>query len=219
MKVDRTTLPTVLARALARGETYAEIAASLGICLSSVARWCMLLGYPPAHKATRRRAEARHGRDVVRTVEEGLAAGHSLRQIARQVGLSHELVRQWQQRFLQPKPVARRRVGRPLSFRITVTEGQRQELEAWTNNALIPEARVRLAWLVLHVAGGMPVQTAAQEIGLSRRHATKWLHRWRRDGLAGLRDRRETNAPPAARRAWQAEAEAMRSLGRLSLCL
>jgi len=43
--------------------------------------------------------------------------------------------------------------------------------------------------LVQRVASGRPVAHVAKELGVSRQCAHRWLHRFRDEGLAGLRDR------------------------------
>ncbi|MFF9607656.1 IS481 family transposase [Streptomyces sp. NPDC014684] len=43
--------------------------------------------------------------------------------------------------------------------------------------------------LVERVASGRPVAHVAAEMGISRATAHKWIHRWRREGEAGLADR------------------------------
>src|ERR1041385_5355696 len=99
--------------------------------------------------------------------------------------------------------------GRPLTWRPTLTPQERHALEAWTNDAAVADLEVRHARVVLLVAQGMAVKWAARRVGLSRKHATKWLRRWHASGIAGLRDKRHANLPVAARRARAAEEAVM----------
>ena len=51
------------------------------------------------------------------------------------------------------------------------------------------------ALLIERIEAGSPITTAAEAIGVSRRTAYKWLARFAREGVTGLRDRDHARDP------------------------
>jgi CRP-like cAMP-binding protein len=76
--------------------------------------------------------------------------------------------------------------GRRTSFTIRLTPAERLTLSAWQRATTIPAGLARRGRLLLLLADGMTITDAAATVGLSRRHAYKWLRRFVQEGLAGL---------------------------------
>ena len=94
--------------------------------------------------------------------------------------------------------------GRRTSFTIRLTLAERRTLQAWQRATTIPAGQARRARLVLLLADGMTITAAAATVGLSRRHAYKWIRRFVQEGLEGLvdktrHDRRMEPRPPDLR--------------------
>jgi CRP-like cAMP-binding protein len=80
--------------------------------------------------------------------------------------------------------------GRKTSLTIRPTPAERQPRRAWQRATPIWAGLVRRARVLLLVADGMTITEAAATVGLSRRHAFKWLSRFRQEGVAGLEEKR-----------------------------
>lgn len=97
--------PARLAERLARGDSYASIAAELSCSASTVARWAREHGLRSAHSE---RAAARGGidEDALRRL---VAEHRSVREIARELERSPTTVRHWLARYGMESSMARRR--------------------------------------------------------------------------------------------------------------
>jgi Homeodomain-like domain len=94
--------------------------------------------------------------------------------------------------------------GRTTSFTIRLTPAQRQTLLTWQRSTTVPAGRARRGRLLLLLADGMTITDAAATVGLSRRHAYKWIRRFVQEGLEGLEEkpgqgRRRGPLPPDLR--------------------
>jgi hypothetical protein len=94
--------------------------------------------------------------------------------------------------------------GRKTSLTITLTPEERQTLLAWQRAPTIRAGLVRRARIILLLADGVPITDIAATVGISRRHAYKWIQRFMQEGLAGLeekpgRGRRRGPLPPDRR--------------------
>ena len=78
--------------------------------------------------------------------------------------------------------------GRKTSLTIRLTPAQRHTLLAWQRATTISAGRARRARLLLLLADGMTITTAAAAVGLSRRHVYKWIWRFLEHGVEGLAD-------------------------------
>ena len=65
---------------------------------------------------------------------------------------------------------------------------QRKELESLVRAAATPQRSVQRARIILACADGLSQAEAARRVGVRRRIATKWCGRFRKLGLAGLKD-------------------------------
>ena len=79
--------------------------------------------------------------------------------------------------------------GRKTSFTIRLTPAERLTLRAWQRTTTIPAGLARRARMILVLADGMTITDAAAAVGLSRRHAYKWIRRFLQEGLEGLHDK------------------------------
>ena len=79
--------------------------------------------------------------------------------------------------------------GRKTSLAIGLTPADRQTLLAWQRSTSIPAGLARRGRLLLLLADGMTITDAAAAVGLSRRHAYKWIRRFMQAGLEGLHDK------------------------------
>jgi CRP-like cAMP-binding protein len=79
--------------------------------------------------------------------------------------------------------------GRRTSFTIRLTPAERLTLLTWQRSPSIPAGIVRRGRLILLLADGMTITEAAATVGLSRRHASKWMRRFVQDRLEGLQEK------------------------------
>jgi cold-inducible RNA-binding protein len=91
--------------------------------------------------------------------------------------------------------------GRKTLLTIRLTPAERLTLLTWQRATTISAGVARRARLLLLLADGMTITAAAATVGLSRRHAYKWIRRFVQEGLAGLHeqprhDRRSEPRPP-----------------------
>ena len=80
--------------------------------------------------------------------------------------------------------------GRRTSLTIRLTPEERRTLLAWQRAPTIPAGLARRARLLVLLADGMTITDAAAAVGLSRRHAYKWIQRFMQEGLEGLVEKR-----------------------------
>ena len=71
---------------------------------------------------------------------------------------------------------------------VSLTEGERTELEETVRTRTAPHREVQRARLVLLASEGMANTAIAGEVGLSRSRVVDWRQRFARERLAGLRD-------------------------------
>ena len=64
---------------------------------------------------------------------------------------------------------------------------------------MTPASIARRGRVILLLADGMTITAAAATVGLSRRHAYKWLQRFVAEGAAGLQDRPSRGQRPEPR--------------------
>src|SRR5438874_2257452 len=79
--------------------------------------------------------------------------------------------------------------GRTTSLTIRLTPVERLTLLVWQRSTTISAGVARRARLLLLLADGRTITDAAATVGLSRRHAYKWIQRFVQEGLAGLEAR------------------------------
>lgn len=77
------------------------------------------------------------------------------------------------------------RTGRPKKP-LTVSAGEREQLEAWASSRSLAHGQVRRARIVLMSDGGMSNTAIAAKLGLSMPTVGKWRERYRTEGLEGL---------------------------------
>lgn len=85
--------------------------------------------------------------------------------------------------------LSRAKRGRKTSLRVVLTELERAELEQrlrFLNTALGVARRCRA---ILGVADGLPLVEVARLVDLTEKHVRKWLQRFLKSRLEGLRDR------------------------------
>jgi transposase-like protein len=79
--------------------------------------------------------------------------------------------------------------GRTTSLMIRLTPAERLTLMTWQRATTISAGLARRARLLLLLADGMTITDAAATVGLSRRHAYKWIQRFVQQGLEGLEEK------------------------------
>lgn len=78
---------------------------------------------------------------------------------------------------------------------ISLTEGQRRELEAWSRRPKTAQALALRARIILAAADGWTSSEIGDELEVSRATISKWRNRFLRDGLDGLADLPRSGAP------------------------
>ena len=61
-------------------------------------------------------------------------------------------------------------------------------MERWQRSTTIPAGFQRRGQIILLRAAGLPLTRIAAKVGVNRRHVSKWLQRFRAQGLPGLKD-------------------------------
>jgi len=79
--------------------------------------------------------------------------------------------------------------GRKTQFSVVLSSVQRTELERWQRSCTLPVGLVRRARLVLLLADGETLGSAARIVGLTVRNARKWALRFLERGIEGLEDK------------------------------
>ncbi len=79
--------------------------------------------------------------------------------------------------------------GRKPLFAVRLTLEGRCELERWQRSMTLPVGLVRRARVVLLMAEGHSLTSAARTCGLTQRNARKWVLRFLERGPAGLEDK------------------------------
>ncbi len=76
--------------------------------------------------------------------------------------------------------------GRRTAFTIRLTPAERLTLLAWQRATTISAGLARRARIILLLADGVTISDIATTVGMSRRHAYKWIQRFVQEGLEGL---------------------------------
>lgn len=79
--------------------------------------------------------------------------------------------------------------GRPPGYTITLTRTEYLGLQRLSLSPEVTRGLARRARLILLVASGQTLTTAAAYAFMSRQHADKWVKRWLKEGIVGLFDR------------------------------
>jgi hypothetical protein len=86
--------------------------------------------------------------------------------------------------------------GRKSALTIVLTPADRAEIQRWQRATTGPAGLARRGRVLLLLEQGLTLKDAAQRSGLSVRHTRKWAQRFRRHGLAGLRDKPRPGRKP-----------------------
>jgi CRP-like cAMP-binding protein len=86
--------------------------------------------------------------------------------------------------------------GRKSALTIVLRPSDRAEIQRWQRATTGPVGLARRGRVLLLLEQGMTLKDAAERSGLSVRHTRKWAERFRRHGLAGLRDKPRPGRTP-----------------------
>lgn len=86
--------------------------------------------------------------------------------------------------------------GRKSALTIVLTPSDRAEIEHWQRATRGPAGLARRGRALLLLEQGATLKDTAAHCGLSVRHVRKWADRYRRHGLAGLRDKPRPGRKP-----------------------
>lgn len=87
--------------------------------------------------------------------------------------------------------------GRKTSLRVVLTPTERAELEQRLRFMSTPLGSARRCRAILAVADGLPLVEVARLVDLTEKHVRKWVQRFLKDRLDGLRDRPGRGRKPA----------------------
>src|SRR5262245_65459831 len=79
--------------------------------------------------------------------------------------------------------------GRKTSLRVVLTAEERGQLEQFLRSTTTSLGLARRCRAILEVADGLPLVEVARLVDLTEKHVRKWVQRFLKDRLAGLRDR------------------------------
>lgn len=80
------------------------------------------------------------------------------------------------------------RTGRPKTYRVTLSDEQREQLEAFARSRSLPHGLVRRAHIVLLAAQGMTNTAIAKQLAVSDPTVAQWCKRFIAEGIDGLYD-------------------------------
>jgi hypothetical protein len=87
--------------------------------------------------------------------------------------------------------------GRKMTFSVKLTSTQRHDLQHWLRSPSLPAGLARRARLLLLLEqADTSLRQAAQTVGLTPRHARKWVQRFLAHGLDGLKDQPRPGRQP-----------------------
>ena len=87
---------------------------------------------------------------------------------------------------------------------LTLTPGEKQELERWAQSRTLPAGAVFRARLLLALAEGQSYREIEKSLGTSAPTIARWRTRFEQDGLAGLKGLHKGSRPRVATAAVQA---------------
>src|SRR5262245_4571604 len=87
--------------------------------------------------------------------------------------------------------------GRKTSLRVALTAEERAELEQRLRSTTTSLGLARRCRAILEVADGVPLVHVARLVDLTEKHVRKWVQRFLKDRLEGLRDRPGRGRKPA----------------------
>ena len=87
--------------------------------------------------------------------------------------------------------------GRKTSLRVALTAEELDQLEQRLRRTTTSLGLTRRCRTVLEVADGLPLVEVARLVGLTEKHVRKWVQRFLKDRLDGLRDRPGRGRKPA----------------------
>src|SRR5262245_11149972 len=79
--------------------------------------------------------------------------------------------------------------GRKTSLRVVLTAEERGQLEQLLRCTTTSLGLARRCRAILEVANGIPLVSVARLVDLTEKHVRKWVQRFLKDRLEGLRDR------------------------------
>ena len=79
--------------------------------------------------------------------------------------------------------------GRKTSLHVVLTSEERNQLEQRLRATTTPLGLARRCRAILAVADGLPLVAVARLVGLTEKHVRKWVQRFLKERLNGLRDR------------------------------
>jgi len=86
--------------------------------------------------------------------------------------------------------------GRKSALAIVLPPADRAEIERWQRSTKGPAGLARRGRILLLLERGLTLKDTAERCGMSVRHVRKWAERFRRHGLAGLRDQPRPGRKP-----------------------
>jgi hypothetical protein len=93
--------------------------------------------------------------------------------------------------------------GRKTSLRVVLTPEERGQLERLLRSTTTSLGVARRCRAILEVADGVPLAHVARLVDLTEKHVRKWVQRFLKDRMEGLRDRpgrgRKPVFPPRGR--------------------
>src|SRR5512132_911595 len=97
-------------------------------------------------------------------------------------------------RWVPQRPCMRsRRV--PTLPPLSITDGERAELQRWVRAHTTPQRAAKRARVVLLAAEGVPNRQIATLVGMNQHTVSHWRHRFEAERLAGLKDRPRPGRP------------------------
>ena len=79
--------------------------------------------------------------------------------------------------------------GRKMSFSVELSATQRTDLERWQRSTIVSVGLARRGRVLLLLADGQSLKSAASIAGLTVRNARKWVRRFLLLGIDGLHDK------------------------------
>jgi transposase len=187
----------------AQGLPLTEIATKVGVSRQNVDKWLKRFharGIEGLHDHQRPQG-AQHGDPLRPRHEQAVPNGPPMKPDAggvsrhRANAAPDETVREGGRLGHLPPPGGLPRRGRHSALTVTLTPTDAATLHAWQRSTRVKAGLAYRGRIVLLRAQGETLTAIAAKVGVSRQKVEKWLKRFQRDGLAGLRDKPRRGLP------------------------
>ncbi len=85
--------------------------------------------------------------------------------------------------------------GRKTDLMVDISPEDDRILQSWQRSTIIPNGLAKRGRIILLMAQQMPISRIAVTVGISRRFVYKWVYRFLKNGMDGLRENKRGRVP------------------------